>query len=230
MTNQVPPLRRNRDFLLLWTGSAVSILGSRASSMAYPLLVLALTGSPLDAGLAGFVALLPQLLFQLPAGVLVDRWDRKRAMIWCDVLRGLAIGSIVVALLAGQLYLTQILVVGFVEGTLTVCYELAAAAAIPNVVHRSQLTVAVSRNEARERGAAMLGQPLGGILFGIGRGVPFLFDALTYAVSLVTLLFIRKDFQVERAGQRERMRSRTFTSHPGFTFTLMRRYPAANSV
>ena len=73
----VPPLRANRDFRLLWLGSVVSVLGSRASAIAYPLLVLALTGSPADAGLVGFTATIPYLLWQLPAGALVDRWNRK---------------------------------------------------------------------------------------------------------------------------------------------------------
>lgn len=207
MTDAVPPLRHNRDFLLLWTGSAVSILGSRASGMAYPLLVLALTGSVVDAGLVGFVTMLPHLLVQVPAGMLVDLWDRKRVMIWCDILRALAIASIVAALAVDRLTLPHILLVGVVEGTLSVAHGLASSAAVPHVVHPSQLMVALSRNEARERGAMMVGQPLGGILFGLGRAVPFVFDALTYLVSLVTLLFIKKDFQVERTGERKRMRT-----------------------
>ncbi|HEU5331671.1 MAG TPA: MFS transporter [Actinocrinis sp.] len=194
----VPPLRRNRDFLLLWSGAAVSNLGSNASSVAYPLLVLALTRSPADAGLTGFVALLPQLLFQLPAGALADRWNRKRVMVWCDLLRALALGSLAASLLWWRLSLAQILVVGVVEGTLTVCYRIAASAAVPNVVHPSQLTLALSRNEARTRGAAMVGQPLGGALFGVARSVPFLFDACSYVVSLSTLLLIKADFQVAR--------------------------------
>lgn len=207
MTNPVVPLRHNRDFLLLWSGSAVSTLGSRASGMAYPLLVLALTGSVVDAGLVGFVTMLPILLVQVPAGMLVDLWDRKRVMIWCDILRALAIATIVAALAVDRLTLPQILLIGVIESTLSVAHGLAASAAVPNVVHPSQLTVALSRNEARERGAMMLGQPLGGLLFGIGRAVPFLFDALTYLVSLGTLLFIKKDFQIERTGERKRMRT-----------------------
>jgi len=207
MTGPVAPLRHNRDFLLLWSGSAVSILGSRTSGMAYPLLVLALTGSVFDAGLVGFVTMLPYLLVQVPAGMLVDLWDRKRVMIWCDILRALAIASIVAALAVDRLTLPQILLVGVIEGTLSVAHGLAASAAVPHVVHQSQLTVALSRNEARERGAMMLGQPLGGILFGIGRAVPFLFDTLTYLVSLVTLLLIKKDFQTERTRERKRMRT-----------------------
>jgi MFS family permease len=207
MTDAVPPLRHNRDFLLLWSGSAVSILGSRASGMAYPLLVLSLTGSVVAAGLVGFVTMLPHLLVQVPAGMLVDLWNRKRVMIWCDVLRALTIASVVVALAADRLFLPHILLAGIIEGTLSVAHGIAASAAVPHVVHSSQLTVALSRNEARERGAMMLGQPLGGLLFGIGRVVPFLFDALTYLVSLATLLLIKRDFQVARTGERKRMRT-----------------------
>ncbi|MGC4792026.1 MFS transporter [Micromonospora sp. DT178] len=192
---RIPPLHRNRDFLLLWSGSAVSMLGSTASLVAYPLLVLALTGSPGAAGLAGFVALVPTLLFQLPAGALVDRWDRRRVMIWCDVLRALGVGSIVAAIAVDELHLWHVLAVGFVEGTLSVGYELAAGAAIPNVVHPSQVTTALSRNEARERAAVMAGTPLGGALFGLGRIWPFVLDTVSYLVSLLTLLFIRRDFQ-----------------------------------
>jgi MFS family permease len=198
MSDQPVPLHRNRDFLLLWSGSAVSALGSNATQIAYPLLVLALTGSPLDAGLAGTVALLPQLVLPLPAGAVIDRWNRRRVMIWCDALRGLAIGSIVAALALHQLTVGQILGVGVLEGSLSVVFKIAASAAVPNVVEKSQLTLAFSRSEARARGAAMVGQPLGGLLFGIGRAVPFLFDALTYVVSFTSLLLIRKEFQTER--------------------------------
>ncbi|MEH1098251.1 MFS transporter [Micromonospora sp. CPCC 205561] len=197
---QIPPLHRNRDFLLLWSGSAVSMLGSTASLVAYPLLVLALTGSPGAAGLAGFVALVPTLLFQLPAGALVDRWDRRRVMIWCDVLRALGVGSIVAAIAVDELHLWHVLAVGFVEGTLSVGYELAAGAAIPNLVHPSQVTTALSRNEARERAAVMAGTPLGGVLFGLGRIWPFVLDTVSYLVSLLTLLFIRRDFQAAPDG------------------------------
>ncbi|MFI5527233.1 MFS transporter [Kitasatospora sp. NPDC051853] len=196
-TERVTPLHRNRDFVLLWVGAAASNLGSTASLIAYPLLVLALTGSAFDAGLAGFFGLLPGLLLQLPAGALVDRWNRRRLMIWCDALRGLGVASVVAALALDRLGLPQILVVCFVEGTLTVLHGLAAHVAVPNLVPESQLALALSRNEARGRAASMLGTPLGGALFTLGRAVPFLADALSYLVSLVTLLLIRKDFEAE---------------------------------
>lgn len=185
--------------MLLWTGSAVSALGTTVSTIGYPLLVLAVTGSPARAGVAGSVATLPYLLFQLPAGVLVDRLDRRRTMLCCDAVRAAGLVSIVVALLLHQLRFGHILVVGFVEGTLSVCHGLAANAAVANIMPADRTRQALSLEEARQRAAVMLGQPLGGILFGIARVLPFAVDAVSYVVSAVTVGLIRKRFQQEPA-------------------------------
>ena len=67
------PLRRNRDFVLLQAGQALQI--------AYPLLILAITHSPAEAGVVGFASLGPYALFGLLAGAAADRWNRKRTMI-----------------------------------------------------------------------------------------------------------------------------------------------------
>ena len=81
------PLWRTRDFMLLWSGQVVSTLGSRISALAFPLLVLAISGSPAQAGLVGFAQGLPFLVWYLPAGALVDRWSRKRVMLAADAGR-----------------------------------------------------------------------------------------------------------------------------------------------
>jgi MFS family permease len=64
---------------VLWSGQVVSTIGTRVTGVAYPLLVLAETRSPAKAGVVGFAQTLPYILFYLPAGALVDRWDRKAA-------------------------------------------------------------------------------------------------------------------------------------------------------
>lgn len=199
------PLHRNRDFLLLWTGQAVSVLGSNISATAYPLLVLALTGSAANVGIVGFAATLPHALFQLPAGALVDRWDRRRLMLACDLGRIIAVSSVVVALAVGQLMIPHLIIVAFVEGALSVFFGLAEQAAVPHVVPTTQLTAALAQNEARVRGAAFLGQPLGGVLFGLSRIVPFLADVASYTVSLLTLLLIRSQFNAERTSERQHL-------------------------
>src|SRR5689334_6932225 len=70
------PLWRNRDYMLLWSGQLVSSIGTQISQLAFPLLVLAITFSPALAGVAGALRGLPFAILCLPAGALVDRWDR----------------------------------------------------------------------------------------------------------------------------------------------------------
>jgi predicted MFS family arabinose efflux permease len=199
------PLRHNRDYLLLWSGQVVSSLGSAVSSVAFPLLVLALTGSPAQAGLVGFAGALPYLLVQLPAGGLVDRWDRRRMMIVADVVRGLALGSIAVAAVAGALTVAHIALVAFVEGSFFILFTTAERSALPHVVSADQLPAALAQNEARTRGATLAGNPLGGVLFGLGQAVPFAADAVSYLLSVITLLAIRRQFQEPREPNRTRL-------------------------
>src|SRR5579859_6800026 len=191
----IVPLRRNRDFQLLWGGQAGSLLGSQTSKIAYPLLVLAMTGSPAKAGIAGFAPMLGYLLFPLPAGGLADRLDRKRMMIGCDVIRLLAVGSIAVAGWAAHITYVQVLVAGFAEGAASVFFGVAQRAALPMLVHPSKRSVAVSQNEARQNAAQLAGPALGGGLFGLSRAAPFAADALSYLASLVTLPFIKAAMQ-----------------------------------
>jgi MFS family permease len=203
----VVPLRRNRDFLLLWSGQVVSTIGTRITSLAYPLLVLALTGSPAKAGIVGFAQTLPFLLVFLPAGALVDRLNRKMVMLVSDGGRALALASIAVALAIHRLTLVQIALVAFVEGCLFVFFQVAETAALPNVVPKPQLATAVAQNQARDQGADLAGQPLGGLLFGISQLLPFAFDAASYLVSFTTMLFVRAPLQASRERARTRLRT-----------------------
>src|SRR5207237_6676488 len=140
-----PSLWRNRDFLILWSGQVVSTVGSRVTNVAFPLLVLAQTHSPAKAGLVGFAQTLPYMLFYLPAGAFVDRWDRKRVMLAADACRAPALGSLAVALPAGNATLAQIAAVAFVEGTGFVFFSLAESAALPQIVAKEQLSTAIAQ-------------------------------------------------------------------------------------
>ncbi len=192
------PLWRNRDYMLLWSGQIVSSVGTRVSQLAFPLLVLALTHSPAQAGLIAALRGLPYALFILPAGAMVDRWNRKRVMILCDAGRGVALGSIPVALLLGHLTIVQLCIVSLVEGTLFTFFNLAETACLPQVVSKEQLTSAVAQNSVIDSVSGMVGPSFGGILYGLGRAVPFLSDAISYIVSVLSLFFIKAQFQEER--------------------------------
>ncbi|GCE08193.1 MFS transporter [Dictyobacter aurantiacus] len=197
-----PPLWRNRDYLLLWSGQVISGVGTQVSQLAFPLLILALTRSPAQAGIAGALRTIPYLLLSLPAGALLDRWNRKLVMIICDLGRFLSMGSIPLALFFGHLTIVQLYVVSLVEGVLFVFFDLAEVSSLPQVVSREQLPAASAQNIATFNIAMLLGAPLGGILFSIGRAFPFLADTVSYFCSVVSLFFIRTPFQQERSSDR----------------------------
>ncbi len=191
-------LRRNRNFLLLFGGQLVSAIGSQVSQLAFPLLILAITGSPAQAGLLGAMRGLAYVLFGLPAGAYVDRWDRKKVMILSDTGRALALGSIPVALAFGRLTLVQLYLVTFIEGMLFIFFGLAETAALKRIVRQEQLPAAVSLNEATYSVSSLLGPSVGGALYSIGRAFPFVADAVSYAVSAISVFFIKMEFQEER--------------------------------
>ncbi len=186
------PLWQNRDYLLLWAGQAVSILGTQLSQLAFPLLVLALTGSAAQAGFVAAARSVPWLLFALPAGALVDRWPRKVTMILCSAGGAVALGSIALAYALGVLTIGQIVVVSFIEGTLALVFGLAESSALPQVVSREQLPAAVAQQQAQYSVGGLLGPPLGGALFGIAQLLPFLIDSVSYAISAIALRLIRR--------------------------------------
>jgi hypothetical protein len=192
------PLRRNRDFLVLWSSQLVSTLGSQVSLVAFPLLVLATTGSPAKAGVVGFANTIPALLFYLPAGVLVDRRDRRTLMVATSAIGAAALGSIPAALAIGNLAFEQIVVVAFVQGTVTAIFNLTEQGALPLVVDPGHVSEALARNEARRESATLAGPPLGGLLFGLGRALPFVADAVSYLACAVGLLALRTPLQEER--------------------------------
>ncbi|HJT57172.1 MAG TPA: MFS transporter [Ktedonobacteraceae bacterium] len=199
-------LWRNRDYMLLWSGQAISSIGSGVSQLAFPLLVLALTGSPAQAGLVGALRGLPYFIFTLPGGALIDRWDRKRVMILCDAGRALSLGSIPVAFAFGHLTILQLYLVSLIEGTLYVFFDLAETAALPQVVSKEQLSAATAQNQVAFGITSLLGPPLGGFLFSLQSILPFLTDAISYTVSVLSLLFIRVRFQQERVAARRKLR------------------------
>ena len=123
------PLRRNRDFLLLQAGQLLSGIGTQSGLIAYPLLVLALTGSAAKAGVASFARALSSTVLALPAGVVADRWNRRRLMIGADAVRVLAVGILVVAIVSDRLAFWMIPLVAFVEGS--------GAAMFQAVAHRA---------------------------------------------------------------------------------------------
>jgi hypothetical protein len=202
------PLRRNRDYVLLQIGQLLSSAGTQTTSIAYPLLVLAITDSPAKAGIVAFARTLPAALFALPAGVAADRWSRRRLMIAADAVRVLAVGSIAAAILFDQIEFWQIPLVAFVEGAGAAVFSAAQVGALRAVVPPRQLPAAVGAQTGRQAAVQLAGPPLGGALFGLARALPFIVDAVSYAFSTLSLLAMRTPFQEKREPDLASLRSR----------------------
>jgi hypothetical protein len=202
------PLHRNRDFVLLQAGQLLSSAGTQSTSIAYPLLVLAVTGSAAKAGAVAFARTLPLALLTLPFGVAADRWDRRRLMIGADGIRVLALAGLAVAILVDHVEFAVILFVAFVEGAGTALFLAAQTGALRAVVPVRQLPAATAAQTGREAAVQVAGPPLGGALFGLAHALPFLVDAASYAFSSLSLLAMRTPFQEERERDHSALRSR----------------------
>ena len=202
------PLYRNRDFVLLQSGLLLSSAGSQMTAIAYPLLVLALTGSAAKAGVVAFLRLLAMALFALPAGLAADRFDRRLLMIAAHAVRAVAIGSLGALLLLDEAVYWIVPAVAFVEGAGAAVFSAAQSGAFRAVVPTAQLPEAVAVVTGREAAVSVASPALGGALFGIARALPFLVHAVLYAFSAVALLAMRTPFQEERDADRSSLRTR----------------------
>src|SRR5918999_5517892 len=156
------PLRRNRDFLLLQASRLLSSSGSQMTAIAFPLLALALTGSPAKAGLVGFASLLPSALFAIPSGLAADRWNRKRLMIAADLFRLGVVGALAGAIALDRTSFWMIPLVAFLQGAASTLVAAANAGAMRAVVPPRQLPAASAIVTGREAAVLLSAPPLGG--------------------------------------------------------------------
>jgi MFS family permease len=201
------PLRRNRDFVLLQAGQLLSSTGSQATSIAYPLLVLAVTHSAVRAGLVAFARALPLALLAIPAGLAADRWNRKAVMISADAVRVVAMGTLVLSLLTHHAPYWLIVLVAFVEGSGSALFNAAQPGALRSTVPGEQLPDALGAQTGRQAAVMMAGPPLGGGLFEVARTLPFGADVISYAFSTLSLLCMRTPFQEARPPEVGSLRS-----------------------
>ena len=225
-----PGLWRHRDFLLLWTGQSISELGSAVTTLALPLTaVVVLRASVFQVGLLSAATTIPFLLIALPAGLVVDRIAKRGLMIGCDTARMLIIGSVPVAAWLGGLTLIQLYVVAVAAGAGTVFFDVAYQSFTPALLDHDQLPDGNGKLAATQSFAQVAGPGVGGALFGLLRAGALTADALSYAVSTVSLLLIRTG-EPARPGRaagaaRPRLRAELFA---GLSFVI--RHPVLRKI
>jgi MFS family permease len=187
-------LLRDPDFLKLWTGQTVSAFGTQITILAVPILAaLALKVSPFEFGLLATIEFLPVVVLSLPAGVWVDRLRRRPILIWGDLGRAISLLSIPIAFALNVLTIWQLYAVVFVNGCLTVFFDVAYQSYLPSIVERDQLVDGNAKLELTRQSSQRLGPGVAGVLIGV-LTAPFaiLIDAISYAVSAVFVSWIRR--------------------------------------
>jgi len=202
-------LWRHRNFLLLWSGQTVSELGSAVTQLALPLTAVVVLGaSTFQVGLLTSAATLAFAVIALPAGAIVDRHTKRWLMIWCDVARMLIIGSIPVAAALGALTMGQLYAVAITAGVCTVFFDVSYQSYLPVLIDKADLVEGNGKLGATQSFAQLIGPGLGGGLVGlVGAARAMATDAISYAVSVASLLAIRAREEPPHPAQRQKLRT-----------------------
>ncbi|MFD4662197.1 MFS transporter [Streptomyces halstedii] len=183
----------SRDIRLLWTANAADALGTQASGVVLPLLLLGLGHSPAVVGLIAGVSTAAGLVMGPLAAVPADRGARKTVMFWSAVVSALAMASVALAVADGRPSLPHLLGAVLVERFSTACYEAASRGTVALIAAPEDVPRVVAGLEAGGQGALVLGPALGGALFQVSRFLPFVADAVSYTVAAVCVRAMRAD-------------------------------------
>ena len=202
--NMNKSLWKQRNFMLLWSGQLVSWVGTEVSGIALPLIVLTLTGSPAQAGGVAAIRGLVYVFWAIPAGVLIDRWDRKIVMAVANLGSGLAMGSIALALAFHNLSVIPLYIASAIEGSFFVFANLGRFASLPKVVSKEQFPAASAQSETAGHIALLIGPTLGGFLYQtVGGFIAFFVDSLSYIINAFSILFINIPLGTETPTERK---------------------------
>ncbi|MBP1999938.1 MFS family permease [Paenibacillus shirakamiensis] len=194
-------LWQNKNFVALLLGQVSSNLGTQLTEFVVPILILEMYKSAVIAGFVGAAQQIPYLIFGLFAGVLADRIDRKKIMVFSNIIRSIALLSLAIGCIFNTLTLTHIVIVVIISGIAFVFFDASENAAFPKIVSQRDLPKAASLTEGFVTITELLGPSLGGLFLVIagstllGAGYTFGFDAITYMFFAMMILRIRVSLQ-----------------------------------
>ncbi|WP_189669400.1 MFS transporter [Promicromonospora soli] len=191
---EIPALWKNRSYRLLLTGSTAEDVGAAIGAFAVPLVAYGITGSVVQAGAIAFVGQLGAVLVTLPAGVVVDRVDRRRLIVGGGLVAAVVWLSVVVAGVVDGLSVTapHLAAALFVSSVVGALMDPAGTAALHSVVPAKQMGQAMSVAQGRDAAATLLMGPVGGLLYGMSSVLPFLVSAVGRLVSAGTAALVRQ--------------------------------------
>src|SRR5215470_11212737 len=196
------PLKKHRDYRLLYTGQLVSMFGSMITYVAVPYQVYALTHSSFMVGMLGAAQLVPLLIFALWGGAYADAMDRRRLLIISEII--MTAGSLTLAINGLSAHASVILIF-VVSASMSACngfHRPALDAMTPRLVDREDLTAVSALNFFRFSISAIVGPALGGVcMAALGYPMTYAIDVVSFLVSLVALAAIRRMPPSDRASR-----------------------------
>lgn len=197
--------RLGANYWRLWTASAVSNVGDGVLLTALPVLAARVTDSRISVSLITTFLSLPWLLLAVPAGALLDRFDRRLLMVAADVFRAILVGTLAIVAAFTDVQMWMLWVLAFGLGAGEVFFDSGSHAILPTIVDSDRLERANGLRAAVEiAGNTFIGPPLGAALFGVAVWIPFGIDAASFVVAaiLITSLTIRRAPAAADAGPR----------------------------
>jgi len=211
----------------LWVAAAISNLGDGVGLTAFPLLVASLTRDPLVVAGATVALEIPWLLFALPAGALVDRVDRRLAMVSADFVRTVVVAVLALLALAGNAPIWAIYAVAFALSTAETVFDPASEAIVPLVVARDDLASANSRLQGTNWALNyFVGPPVGAAMFALIAAVPFFMDSASFLAAALIVLTLPGSYRSARAARQSvaaeiRHGVRWLLTHPVLRYTSL---------
>lgn len=190
-------LLRQRNFVLLWLGGLISMIGNWVLLAALPYYIYQRTNSALAASVLIIAYVLPFLLFGSIAGVFVDRWDRKRTMVVANLIQAVFTLLLLLVISIDMLWIAY--VVAFMESTLATFSGPAENALLPRLVDGEHLQSANAMNALNDNLARLIGPPIGGILIGtLGLNSVVILDSASFFVAAISITLITAQSSVKQ--------------------------------
>jgi len=210
LANRFPALS-SRDFQLFLAGQFLSVIGTWMQNTAQPYLAYRISGRPLDLGLIGFAATLPTLLLALPAGVLVERWDKRWTVIVLQSVMGVLAFILAALTLMGHIQIWHITLIAFLFGAASAVEITARQAMLIELSGREALPSAIALQTTAFNLGRVLGPMLAApIMVKSGEGTVFLLNGISFIFVIIGLLIARTRYQVPRVAETERNLAREF--------------------
>jgi MFS family permease len=182
----------NLNFLLLWQGKLVSIMGDIAYEIALGFWILAVTGSTALMGTLMAATLLPRVIISPFAGVWVDRSNRKWLIVFMDLIRGVFVVLVGIAAITGIIQIWMVFVAGIILGICGAFFGTAVSSSIPDIVPKSKLVKANSAFALVSTGTSVVGNSASGFLYQLlGAPLMFLLNGISYIISGLTEIFVK---------------------------------------